>query len=104
MTEEDARRLALALPGAVELPHFEKASFRVGGRIFATLAAAGRMNVMIDPFEVDGFLSEEPAGCTQLWWGKQLKGVQVTLAEARPEALRALLTSAWTRRAPRSPR
>lgn len=31
------RQIALAMPNAVELPHFEKASFRVNEKIFATL-------------------------------------------------------------------
>lgn len=31
------RQLALALPDAVEAPHFEATSFRVKGKIFATL-------------------------------------------------------------------
>jgi predicted DNA-binding protein (MmcQ/YjbR family) len=31
------RQIALALPEATEQPHFEKASFRVGKKIFATL-------------------------------------------------------------------
>jgi len=30
-------KIALSLPEAVELPHFEKTSFRVGKKIFATL-------------------------------------------------------------------
>jgi predicted DNA-binding protein (MmcQ/YjbR family) len=30
--------MALALPDAVEAPHFELASFRAGGKIFATLS------------------------------------------------------------------
>lgn len=34
----DFRKLALGLPEAVEAPHFELASFRAKGRIFATLA------------------------------------------------------------------
>jgi hypothetical protein len=38
MTPADFRRIALALPEAVEASHFGKADFRVGGRIFATLA------------------------------------------------------------------
>jgi YjbR len=32
------RKLALALPDAVEAPHFELASFRAKGKIFATLS------------------------------------------------------------------
>ena len=34
---ETFRQLALSFPGAVELPHFEKTSFRVNKKIFATL-------------------------------------------------------------------
>lgn len=37
VTPETFRQMALSMPGAVELPHFEKASFRVNKRIFATL-------------------------------------------------------------------
>src|SRR5689334_4452292 len=39
MTPADFRRLALALEGAEEGSHMGAADFRVGGRIFATLAA-----------------------------------------------------------------
>jgi len=34
---ETFREIALSMPNAVELPHFEKASFRVNKKIFATL-------------------------------------------------------------------
>jgi predicted DNA-binding protein (MmcQ/YjbR family) len=34
---ETFRQLALSFPGTVELPHFDKASFRVNKKIFATL-------------------------------------------------------------------
>lgn len=37
-TEAKVRALALALPEAYEAPHFEKTSFRVRKKIFATLA------------------------------------------------------------------
>lgn len=37
MTNQTFRNLALALPQTEELPHFEKASFRVKKKIFATL-------------------------------------------------------------------
>lgn len=38
MTPEAFRKIALSLPGVCELPHFDRASFRVGKRIFATLS------------------------------------------------------------------
>ncbi len=36
VTAENYRKMALALPEAVEAPHFEKTSFRVNKKIFAT--------------------------------------------------------------------
>jgi hypothetical protein len=42
MTADDFRRLALALPEAVEQGHMGHPDFRVGGRIFASLDAGGR--------------------------------------------------------------
>ena len=37
VTIQTFRQLALSFPGAIELPHFEKTSFRVNKKIFATL-------------------------------------------------------------------
>jgi predicted DNA-binding protein (MmcQ/YjbR family) len=37
MSTKTFKELALALPGAEELPHFEKTSYRVNKKIFATL-------------------------------------------------------------------
>ena len=48
VTAEQARRLALALPEAVEQDHHGRPSFRVGGKIFATLWDEEHMNVMLD--------------------------------------------------------
>ena len=40
-TGKDLRRLALALAGTIEAPHFDRAAFKVA-RIYVTLAADGR--------------------------------------------------------------
>ena len=63
MNIQDFRRLALSLPGAEEGSHMGAADFRVGGRIFATLAAAklGYGNVMITPEQQAAFVDELPA-------------------------------------------
>lgn len=37
MTQDHVRAVALTLPEAEELPHFDRSSFRVRGKIFATL-------------------------------------------------------------------
>jgi len=34
---DDFKKLALSFPGVVELPHFDKTSFRISKKIFATL-------------------------------------------------------------------
>ncbi len=41
MTQDDIRLIALSLPEAQEHPHFDRPSFRVRGRIFATLPPVG---------------------------------------------------------------
>ena len=47
VTAERFRQLALALPGAVELPHFDRASFRVNKKIFATLKEKDNIAVLM---------------------------------------------------------
>jgi hypothetical protein len=62
MNIRDFRRLALSLPGSEESSHMGAADFRVGGRIFATLAAAklGYGNIMITPEQQSAFVEELP--------------------------------------------
>lgn len=48
MTADDARRLALTLPDALEQDHLGRPSFRIAGKIFATLWNERTMNVMPD--------------------------------------------------------
>jgi hypothetical protein len=62
MNIHDFRRLALSLPDAEESSHMGSPNFRVGGRIFATLAAAklGYGNIMITPEQQAAFVEELP--------------------------------------------
>jgi hypothetical protein len=48
VSPEQERQLALALPEAIEEDHHSRPSFRVGGKIFATLWDESHMNVMLD--------------------------------------------------------
>lgn len=41
------RQMALSLPGTVELPHFDRASFRVNKKIFATLDEKKKIAVLM---------------------------------------------------------
>lgn len=100
MTAGEARSLALALPEAVEQDHHGRPSFRVGGKIFATLWSAERMNVMLDEDGIRTALDRSGA-CEPVWWGKRLAAVGVTLAEVDRAFLAELLTDAWEGKAPR---
>jgi len=62
MDAADFRRIALSMPGAEESSHMGAPDFRVGGRIFATLASQkeGYGNLMITPEQQAAFIEELP--------------------------------------------
>jgi hypothetical protein len=85
----------------VEQDHHGRPSFRVGGKIFATLWSDERMNVMVDEGGIRTALFRAPEACEEVWWGKRLAAVGVSLAQADRELLRELLTDAWEQKAPK---
>ena len=95
------RKAALALPGAVEADHWGNPSFRVRGRIFATVPDPARLNVMVDPFDVEAVVRAAPEACSELHWGKEVRGVTVDLRRASCKLVGDLLEAAWRLRAPR---
>jgi hypothetical protein len=95
LSADDARRLALALPGAVEQDHHGRPSFRVSRRIFATLWDAEHMNVMLDEPGILTATQAHPEMYQEVWWGKRLAAVRVTLPAAAEAGLRELLEDAW---------
>lgn len=94
LTPEAARELALALPDAVEEDHHGKPSFRVGGKIFATLWDDSRMNVMLDEGGILTAVDAHPDVCEPVHWGKRLAAVGVRLPAADGELLAELLEDA----------
>jgi hypothetical protein len=101
MTIDQVRKLALALPEAMEQDHWGNPSFRIQGRIFATVPDAEHLNVMIDPFDVDAVVREDPDNCEELRWGKEVRGVRVSLHNASSAMVETLLETAWRRKAPK---
>jgi hypothetical protein len=99
MTGEEARAIALSLPGAQERDHHGRPSFRVGGRIFATLWDDEHMNVMVDEDGVRTYAARDGAIYSEVWWGKRLAAVRVRLAGVGEGDLRELLSDAWEGRA-----
>jgi hypothetical protein len=96
-----ARRIALALPEAVEADHHGRPSFRVAGKIFATLWDETHMNVMLDEPGILSAVQLDPDVCAEVWWGRSLRAVRVALEDASAELLEDLLAEAWVRRAPK---
>jgi hypothetical protein len=96
---EEARRLALGLSEASEQDHHGRPSFRVAGRIFATLWDEHHMNVMVDEAGIRTAVQAVPRICEEVWWGKRLAAVRVDLRRADAELLGELLGDAWERKA-----
>lgn len=97
-TADDFRRFALGLDGAEERSHMGAPDFRVGGRIFATLAseAQGYGNLMLTPEVQTAFVAEAPAVFVPIagGWGR-MGMTHVRLAEADEETLAGALRTAW---------
>ncbi len=102
VTPDEARLLALSLPEAVEQDHHGRPSFRVGGKIFATLWDDIRMNVMLDEDGIRTAVEHAPECCEPIWWGKRLAAVGVNLPRADRSYLRELLADAWEGKAPQA--
>jgi len=98
MKAADFRRIALSLEGAIEASHMGAADFRVGGRIFATLASEsqGYGNLMLTPEVQAEFVENQPdlflpvAG----GWGR-MGATHVRLAAANEDLLVGALRTAW---------
>jgi hypothetical protein len=98
LSADQARNLALSLPGAIEQDHHGRPSFRVAKRIFATLWDSEHMNVMLDQPGILTAVQQDPAICEEVWWGKRLAAVRVDLRRADEGLLIELLTDAWERK------
>src|SRR4249920_2355623 len=101
MTAADFHRIALSFDGAEEGSHMGSVDFRVGGRIFATLAAVakGYGNVMLSPEQQRDFIAELPDVFLPVAgkWGEA--GVtHIHLAAATEDLVRGALHAAWKRR------
>ena len=98
MSAADFKRLALDLEGAEEGSHMGVVDFRVGGRIFATLAsqAQGYGNLMLTPEQQAAFVDELPEVFLPVkgGWGR-MGATHIVLAAANEDLLRGALKTAW---------
>jgi hypothetical protein len=98
MTVNDFRRIALSLEGAEEGSHMGAADFRVGGRIFATLASQkqGYGNLMLTPERQAEFVAEQPDIFVPIagGWGRT-GATHIRLSAANEDLLAGALRTAW---------
>ena len=102
MKIDRVRRFALSLPEAVEAPHFDYASFRVGGKIFATVPPdQAHVHVFVGEDRREPALALHPGFIEKLPWGSKIVGLRIALAKAEPAVVETLLRHAWATKAPK---
>jgi hypothetical protein len=98
MNAVDFRRIALSLEGAEESSHMGSPDFRVGGRIFATLASQkqGYGNLMLTPAQQADFVAEQPDVFVPIagGWGR-MGMTHIRLAVTNEDVLTGALRTAW---------
>ena len=98
MDATDFRRIALSLPGAEESSHMGAPDFRVGGRIFATLASQrqGYGNLMLGLEQQALFVEDAPDVFVPIvgGWGR-MGATHIRLAAANEDVLAGALRTAW---------
>lgn len=98
MDASDFRRIALSMEGAEESSHMGAPDFRVGGRIFATLASEkqGHGNLMLTVEQQAAFVEELPDVFLPVagGWGR-MGATHIRLAEASEDVLEGALRTAW---------
>ena len=103
MGPEGFRKLALALPEAIEKEHMQHPDFRVGGKIFATLGYPDEHFAMVklSSEQQKEFVSEYPESFRPVPGGWGLKGcTHVILRKATKPQVQAALAAAWNHNAP----
>lgn len=98
MNAKDFRRIALSMEGAEQGSHMGAVDFRVGGRIFATLAAVkhGYGNLMLTPEQQAAFVADLPEVFLPVHggWGRN-GATHVRLEVVSEDVLEGALRTAW---------
>jgi hypothetical protein len=101
VSEAAFRAAALAMPEAIEVPHFESPSFRVNGKIFAQINPGKQRGILKLPKPRQTLLFEvRPEAFSPCVWGK-LVWADVDLDRIEPGELPSLMADAWGGVAPK---
>ena len=100
MNLSDFRKLALSLPETAEAPHFHFSSFRIRGKIFATVPPENtHAHIMVGDEHREPALAMHPECLEKLLWGGKVVGLRVALGEAPASVVEDLLRAAWAAKA-----
>ena len=104
MTQDGFRRLALAMPEAVESAHMAHPDFRVGGKVFATLgypdANWGMVKLTTEQQEMFMRVAPDVFVPAKGAWGRA-GSTTVQLKRVKAAVLRDALHTAWRNVAPK---
>ena len=96
MDVDAVRQFALSLPDATEEPHFHFTSFRINGKIFATMPPSNDLLHVFAPEEDRELaIAANPKICEMLHWGKRVVGVKISLGSASRSLVEDLLRAAY---------
>jgi hypothetical protein len=96
------RAYALALPEVTEEPHFDKASFRVRGKIFVTVTPDEvYAHIFVAEQDRELAMTMYPEFVEKLMWGKKIAGIRVVVSKAKAAVVKNLVRKAWEGKAPK---
>ena len=106
MTHDDIRALALCLPEAEEHPHFDRASFRVRGKIFATLPPVGdggvhKVVLKLPPLVKESLRETDASAIVSLGGWDKGGWTQLDIERMDSAKLADLIRLAWRQVAPK---
>ncbi|MUV14754.1 MmcQ/YjbR family DNA-binding protein [Noviluteimonas gilva] len=102
MKFEQVRAEALSLAEVTQAPHFDFASFRVGGKIFMTVPPDEKhVHLFVAEEDRELALALHPGFAEKLMWGTRVAGLRIALHEAKPDIVLQLVHKAWANKAPK---
>lgn len=99
MKLDTIRKHALAMEAVTQEPHHEFSSFRVRGKIFATIPPDGEHLHVFVPFALqDEAVNLHPEWIEKLMWGDKALGVRIHLPQAEVAMVERLMSAAYAAR------
>ncbi len=99
--DDVSARAVQSLPEVMVADHHGMAALRFRKNILATLPDEATLRIMVSEDQIREAVAEFD-WCSEVYWGKTLSAVAVSLADADVDVVAELITDAWRRRAPKT--